>query len=119
MHPSYPVLAIDIGGTKTAAAVIDERYAVHCRQEIATEAQAGPERVLDCIAELGQSVMAAFQRTLPDAATPHAAGIAIAGQVDVTSGDVLQATENMPGWTGFPAGRRLAAKLRMPVVVDN
>ncbi|MBW7885821.1 MAG: ROK family protein, partial [Caldilineaceae bacterium] len=25
----------------------------------------------------------------------------------------------MPGWTGFPAGRRRAAKLRRPVVVDN
>ena len=50
---------------------------------------------------------------------PAAVGVASAGQIDPDSGDVVFATDNLPGWTGLPLGRRLSEALGLPVHVDN
>ena len=46
-------------------------------------------------------------------------GIATAGWVDPARGDVVYATENLPGWTGTRIGREIEAASGLPVAVEN
>ena len=87
------------------------------RAEIDTQAQDGPQAVVERIVALGRHVLAAQDR--PGLPAPTVAGVASAGQIDAATGAVSYATFHLPGWIGFPLGQRLSAGLGMPVVVDN
>ena len=114
-----PILVFDIGGTKVAAGVLGPAFAVLQRSEIATDAAAGPKRVVERIIALGRTVLAGYAAAYPDRQMPQRAGVASAGQIDRASGTVSFATFHLPGWIGFPLGQCLAAGLDMPVAVDN
>jgi glucokinase len=53
--------------------------------------------------------------------SPHAAaiGIATAGWVNPTTGRVVYATENLPGWTGTPIADEIRDAIGLPVYVEN
>ncbi|WP_433320611.1 ROK family protein [Micromonospora chersina] len=105
-----PVLGIDIGGTKTAAALVDRGGRVLQRREAPTPARSGPEAVLDAAARLAADLLGA-------AAGP--VGVGTAGTVDPTTGTIRYATDSLPGWTGTPVADALAARLGRPVRVTN
>ena len=50
---------------------------------------------------------------------PAGIGIATAGAVDSHNGSIFAATDNLPGWTGFPLGAFAAQQFRLPVAVVN
>ena len=114
-----PVLVLDIGGTKVACAVWTPKGDLLARTEIDTQPSAGPDAVAGRIVELGRRVLARVANERPDLASPAAAGVASAGQIDVATGTVSYATFHLPGWIGFPLGKRLIAGLDMPVAIDN
>ncbi len=101
---------VDIGGTKTAAALVTPDGRVLARQKVATPAHEGPGAILDAAA----AAVTGF-------GTPVAAvGVGSAGVIDSAAGTVLAATDALPGW----AGTRLRDGLRRrlgdaPVAVDN
>lgn len=105
-----PVLGIDIGGTKTAAALVDRGGRVLQRREAPTPARSGREAVLDAAARLAADLLGA-------AAGP--VGVGTAGTVDPTTGTIRYATDSLPGWTGTPVADALAARLGRPVRVTN
>jgi putative N-acetylmannosamine-6-phosphate epimerase/predicted NBD/HSP70 family sugar kinase len=113
-----PALAFDIGGIKTACAVVAKEGVVHCRREIPTQAATGPDAILQRMISLGRSVLAEYENSA-NGLSPALAGVASAGQVDMESGEIIFANDNLPGWTGLALGRRLADGLGMPVRVDN
>ena len=51
-------LGIDIGGTKTAAGLLDSQGALLAEAEIPTEVSAGPERIAQNTARLARSLVA-------------------------------------------------------------
>src|SRR3954471_10532272 len=53
-----PVLALDIGGTKLAAGVVDEEGVVHSFVVAPSRAEEGPERTLDRLFELAWRAVA-------------------------------------------------------------
>lgn len=116
MQLTEPILVFDIGGTKVAAAVLEPDFSLRQRQEIATQAAEGPERVAQRTAALGHAVMRRYTGTQ---GAIRRAGVASAGQIDRETGVVRYATFHLPGWSGFPLGERLASALGMPVSVDN
>jgi len=118
VHPSEPLLVFDIGGTKVAAAVLEPGLVVSSRREMATQAAEGPERVAERVAALGRALLESYAAT-HGGARPRRAGVASAGQIDRTTGTVSYATFHLPGWIGFPLGKRLAAGLEIPVAIDN
>jgi glucokinase len=109
-------LGVDIGGTKIAAAVVDDEGVVHGRQTVPTLAAGGAVKVLR--AGLGLT-----GRVLDWAAAAGLAitaiGIATAGEVNADRGVVTYASENLPGWTGLALADEFAAATGLPAIVDN
>lgn len=115
MHhaPTPSVLAMDVGGTKLAAGLLTIDDTLQHRAEVPTLAREGAEAILARLIELAQKVI----ETAPQ--PPLAVGVASAGQIDPDSGDVIFATDNLPGWTGLALGQRLSTVLGLPVFVEN
>lgn len=105
------VAALDIGGTKTAAALVDVAGRVLERARAATPASEGSSAVLATAAALVQSV----RGTRPVLGL----GVGSAGIVDPASGVVTGATDVLPGWIGTNLRGELSAALGIPVVVRN
>ena len=105
------VVAVDVGGTKIAAAAVDPAGSCGPVLVRSTPAAAGPGAVIDTIASLVRE--AARERPLA------AVGVATAGVVDPVEGRVLSASESITGWAGTRLAERLAAIVDVPVLVDN
>lgn len=110
-------LGLDLGGTKILAALVDaEGHAVRTWR-VATPAAAGGAAVL---AALGAAAEAALESLEPaQRAGLQGVGVSAAGQIDPTTGTVLYASPNLPGWTGTAVAAALSARLGLPVRCDN
>ncbi|MDO3700232.1 ROK family protein [Micromonospora sp. C28SCA-DRY-2] len=108
---SEAVVGVDIGGTKTAAALVGPGGAVLARRQAATPARSGPAAVLETAARLAADLL--------DAAGPGPVGVGTAGTVDPATGSIRYATDSLPGWTGTPVVDALAGRLGRPVRVTN
>lgn len=110
-------LALDIGGTKIASAVVlSEPGAaprITVRETVPTDASRGGEAVLATVVALAKRLAAA-------AGTPLAGiGVSTAGRVDANEGSIAYANEIMPGWTGQPVRKALEEALEIPASVLN
>ncbi|MFD7296644.1 ROK family protein [Streptomyces sp. NPDC059897] len=96
------VAALDIGGTKIAGALVDDRGHLLVRAQRPTPAQEDGDTVMGAVAEVLRELTA-------DAAWPRvrAVGIGSAGPVDRSRGTVSPV--NVPGWRGFPLVDRVRA----------
>lgn len=92
-----PLLALDIGGTRLKAVRLDSDGTFAARVEGPTLAHEGALAVL---ARLGALVRPLFAPDCP----PAAIGVASAGQVDPGTGRVVDATPNLPGFSGLDLG---------------
>jgi len=111
-------LALDIGGTKTTAALVDatpSRARVLTARTAPTPARAGASAVLGCAVELG----ARLRGELPRDSQVRAVGIAAAGVVDADRGVITHATEALPGWPGTDLAAAFRARFGVPVRVLN
>lgn len=109
-------LGFDIGGTKTAAALVCGDGRVLEAVQTPTPAAQGPDAVLAAAAALGRRLLGGAARRGVRVA---GAGVGTAGTVDHASGTVVYATASLPGWAGTRVGDRLGAALGLPVIVDN
>ena len=111
------VVAIDIGGTKIASALVTLRSGespeVEYFAKVPTQAAEGGEVVL-------ANVIASARRVL-EACGGDVCGIGVssAGVIDPATGDVTYANEIMPGWGGTHLGAELADACGLPVRVLN
>ncbi len=97
---SAPALAVDIGGTKVAAGLVDASGRLLHQTRQPTPHVDDPEQV-----------WAAAQRTIADALAAtdsvRGVGIASAGPIDVPAGTISPI--NIPAWRDFPIRERVAA----------
>lgn len=108
------LVAVDIGGTKIAGAVIGADGRPSSPLQRPTPARAGRDAILDAVAEVVAEVA--------DGGAVDALGVATAGTVDVTRGVVIGATDSLAGWCGTDVAGELAGRLgiaRMRVHVEN
>jgi len=105
-----PVIGLDLGGTKIAAALVAADGTVLARHSRPTPATAGAEAVLDALAQEARAVWA------PRAA---AIGVAAAGVIDPATGTVTSATDTIRGWAGTALAAGLATRTGLPVACDN
>ncbi|MEV4523074.1 ROK family protein [Micromonospora tulbaghiae] len=107
------VAALDIGGTKTTAALVTAGGEVVGRHTAPTPGRSGAAAVLDTAAGLVEKLRA----DAPGAV--RALGVGSAGVIDSTSGLVLSATDVLTGWTGTDLRGDLSRRLGVPVTVIN
>ena len=106
MEYPFSVVAVDVGGTKIACAVVryenaDAAPIILSKRSIPTDAQQGGEVVLARILDLIDGVRA---EALSHGEIIVGVGVATAGRVDVNTGNIAFANEIMPGWSGQPLG---------------
>lgn len=106
-----PTLAIDIGGTKIAVALVRGSELL-VREQIRTPAMAGPTAVVDEAIAMARRVVAAGPEK-PIAVGVGCAGVVLYGRVRAMSPELL------PGWHDFPLEGTLGRQLGLPVVVVN
>jgi glucokinase len=108
------VVGVDLGRTKIALGLIDPQNRIVARSRLATQSEAGPDAVVERIA---QSV-AELSAHLPNDAEIAALGICSPGPVDHAAGLVLEPHE-MDGLHNTPLRDLLAKRLGVPVSIDH
>jgi glucokinase len=108
------VVGVDLGGTKIELGLVDPRNRVVGRHRMPTNADEGPQAVVERIA---QSV-ARLERELPDGKRVVALGICSPGPLDHQTG-TLKDPPNLPGLHNVPLRRMLAKRLDLPVSLEH
>ncbi|GLZ10042.1 sugar kinase [Actinomadura sp. NBRC 104425] len=107
------VLAVDIGGTKIAAAVVDGGGRILAQGRTPTLADESPEVLWKALTDLLDQVHAA-------AGGPSPAGVGVGCSGPMTWPDAEVSPLNIPAWRGFPLRRRLRERYPgLPVRVHN
>ena len=101
-------IGIDIGGTKVAAGVVDDKGEVLARARRRTPTK-DPAHLVDVVGEITRQLLADH-----DAAR---VGVGAAGWVDASRRNVLFAP-NLP-WRNTPLRDQIAEQVDLPVVVEN
>jgi glucokinase len=97
------VLALDVGGTKLAAAVVDQDGRLRGRSRVPSPTGTDPEALYEALIVCAAAALRGADTT------PHelvGIGVASAGPMIWPSGEVSPL--NMPAWRGFPLRKRLA-----------
>jgi glucokinase len=102
-------LAIDIGGTKLAAGVVDDDGVLRRRAARPTAATGSDEALFSTLAALADEVRAGED--------VDACGVGCGGPM--SPGGETVSPLNIPAWRSFPLRQRLAEHLGLPVAVDN
>ena len=109
------VVAVDLGGTKIAAAPVDASGECGAVEVRSTPAQEGPDRILEAVTRLVRDV----NERLGDGRRVAGVGVGAAGVIDSATGTVLSATDALAGWPGTRVADQLGDQLELPVFVDN
>jgi len=107
--------AIDIGGTKILAAVVDSDGNVIAERRIATEPEKGPDDTVD-------RMVAALKDAVADAHFEAAAllglGVTVPGPIDPTT-QIVGQPPNLSGWKNVPLGAMLHDRTQLPIAMEN
>ncbi|MDV3124162.1 ROK family protein [Mycobacterium sp. 21AC1] len=110
-------IGVDLGGTKTAAALVLPGGDIELCCTAATPAGSGPIAMIDNLSALVTGIRhKAAQSGLP---APVAIGIGSAGVIDSDHGMVLSATHNLSDWGGTPLAELVSARTGLPVRAIN
>lgn len=104
------VLAVDIGGTKMAAGVVDADGGVVVRDQVPTTGN-GPDELFATLTDLIDRVRAQVPAVLTGC------GVGCGGPM--TAGGETVSPLNIGGWRDFPLRSRLGEHLGLPTWVDN
>jgi N-acetylmannosamine-6-phosphate 2-epimerase/N-acetylmannosamine kinase len=108
------IAGIDLGGTATKFGLVSSDGSVSNEGSVSTPAGAGREALLDHLEHTARALLDNAPAT-----SIAALGIATAGWVNVDTGAIAYATDNLPGWTGTPVGAELTRHLALPIAVEN
>ncbi|SEF85009.1 glucokinase [Thermomonospora echinospora] len=112
--PRTCVVALDVGGTRIKAGLVDVEHRVLADQVHDTGRQDGPEavveRVLDVLDELAGQAR-------DQGLTPVAAGVVLPGIVDEAAGRVVFSANI--GWRDLPLAGQLAERTGLPAAVGH
>lgn len=110
------ILGIDLGGTNTKSGLVSSSGELIWDETVATPAQAGRTGLLKHLEEVA---LGGLDRTRKSGREVEAIGIGTAGWVNPSTGQVVYATENLPGWTGTRIADTIREATDKPVFVEN
>ena len=102
------ILAFDIGGTEIKYAFCDEKFNLTDKKSIPTNAHEGGKRIIERIVEIIKSCDGIDR-----------IGISTAGQVNSLKGEIIFATDSIPGYTGTKIKEIIEAETGIPTAVEN
>lgn len=102
------ILAFDIGGTEIKYAFCDESFNLTKKKTIPTNAHEGGKRIIERVVEIIKSCDGIDR-----------VGISTAGQVDSKKGEIIFATDSIPGYTGTKIKEIIEAETGIPTAVEN
>lgn len=102
------ILAFDIGGTEIKYAFCDESFNLTKKKTIPTNAHEGGKRIIERVVEIIKSCDGIDR-----------VGISTAGQVDSKKGEIIFATDSIPGYTGTKIKEIIDAETGIPTAVEN
>lgn len=110
-------IGIDLGGTKIAGGVWDsDALTMRAQKTIPAQAQAGPDAVIQRIADLARELAGMAGLAMTQIA---GVGLAVPASIDSDAG-VIWVIPNLPGdWRGKPVGPILRGMLDCPVYLVN
>jgi glucokinase len=119
---SQLALAVDIGGTKMAAALVDRSGNLAQRMQISTPFTSGSEEkdaetLWQALVDLVQSVRFGFEAGAESADPIVVCGVGCGGPM--SPGGETVSPLNIAGWRDFPLRARLRELTGMPTFVDN
>ena len=106
------VIALDIGATSIKAAAISADGKILRRATAPTGGAKGPATVLGNAQKLAEELLAAYPKA-------SALGVSSCGSINPETGEVVEATSVMPGWTGTKLRRELARRCGLETAVRN
>ncbi len=110
------VIGLDIGGTKIAAALVDERGCVISSVRRQTHPELGREFVLE---QIGAAVGELVEKARSISEKVLAVGIGSPGIIDPESGVIVQAAVNLPQWSGFSLKQFIEERFSIRAFADN
>ncbi|WP_334121537.1 ROK family protein [Glutamicibacter sp.] len=107
------VLALDIGGTKIAGALVRADGSIPARAQRPTPATAGSKAMISAMLDVISEIL--------DSGTfsPEGLGLGSAGVIDPSTAKVLSATDTILGWAGTDLAAELGARTGLPVRAVN
>ena len=102
------ILAFDIGGTEIKYALCDADFNLTENKSIPTNAQEGGKRIIERVVEIIKT-FDGIDRV----------GISTAGQVDSQKGEIIFATDSIPGYTGTKIKEIIESETDIPTAVEN
>ena len=108
-------VGVDLGGTNIKAGAVDGRGKKLSRISVPTEADRGPEHVVQRIAE---AVAGAVRAARLRARQVTAVGVGSPGVMDHVGGVVLEAP-NLPGFVDLPLRDMVAQRVALPTNLEN
>ncbi|OHB74931.1 MAG: hypothetical protein A2Z25_18400 [Planctomycetes bacterium RBG_16_55_9] len=108
-------VGIDVGGTNVKIGLFDSNLKLICKTSVTTEAEMGPEIVINKMAMTVEELLAKTGLSLQDIV---AVGIGTPGPAKYSEGIIIRST-NMPKFKNVPICRMLKDNLGAPVVFDN
>ncbi|MFC0230580.1 ROK family protein [Bhargavaea ullalensis] len=102
---------VDIGGTSIKYGVLNEKGELLFHASVPTEAEKGGAAVIRKVCGLGDELKERFPI--------EGMAISSAGQIDNHKGEVVFATDNIPGYTGMDITGTVRRHTGLPVAVEN
>jgi glucokinase len=110
-----PVVAVDLGGTKIAAALVSPSGRILHRERTLTMAEEGPRLVFERLCSVIESVLEAAGLNPSDL---KGISVAAAGPIDMDRG-LIVTPPNLPGWDTVPLREMTLDKFRVPSYLIN
>jgi len=109
------VLALDIGGTKLAAAVVSPAGQVLAEGVVPTDPSCCPPEIIELLFAMSEQALEAGGIRWRDLV---AVGVSFGGPVDFPAGRTVTC-HHLPGWEGLPLRDLIAERTGLPTMVDN
>lgn len=108
------ILGLDVGGTKSAAIVGDAAGRIIDRTEQPSDAQRGPQAMIDMLCNHAEMLIARHGGT----DRFRGVGVSIGGPLDCEQG-IVHSPPNLPGWDAIDLRQIVSARLGLPVAVEH
>lgn len=102
------ILSFDIGGTEIKYALCDENFNLTDKKSVPTNAHEGGAKIIERITKIIKSCQGIDR-----------IGISTAGQVDSNKGEIIFATDSIPGYTGTKIKEIIETETGIPTAVEN